>query len=75
MALVGANAQSQTGSALHPLFADVIAEGKRFYSAHGYVPANHCYMQAVDLSHTARARITASALWATKGLAGENERW
>ena len=32
-------------------------------------------MQAVDLSHTARARITASALWATKGLAGENERW
>jgi len=29
MALVGANAQSQTGSALHPLFADVIAEGKQ----------------------------------------------
>jgi hypothetical protein len=28
-------------------------------------------MQAVDLSHVARARITASALWAAKALAGE----
>jgi hypothetical protein len=28
-------------------------------------------MQAVDLSHVARARITASTLWAAKGLAGE----
>lgn len=28
-------------------------------------------MQAVDLSHTARARVTASALWAAKVLAGE----
>ena len=44
MALVGGNAQTQTSNALRPLFADVIAEGKRFYDAHGYVPANHCYM-------------------------------
>ena len=29
-------------------------------------------MQAVDLSHIARARITASALWASKVLAGES---
>jgi hypothetical protein len=28
-------------------------------------------MQAVDLTHVARARITASALWAAKALAGE----
>jgi 4,5-dihydroxyphthalate decarboxylase len=39
-ALVGANAEAP----LRPLFADVIAEGKRFYDAHGYVPANHMYM-------------------------------
>jgi len=29
---------------VHPLFADVVAEGKRFHAAHGYVPANHMYM-------------------------------
>ena len=38
------NAQAQAGKALRPLFADAIAEGKRFYNAHGYVPANHMYM-------------------------------
>lgn len=44
MALVGGSAQGQTGKPLRPLFADVIAEGQRFYASHGYVPANHCYM-------------------------------
>ena len=44
VALVGGNAQAQANNALRPLFADAIAEGKRFYDAHGYVPANHCYM-------------------------------
>jgi 4,5-dihydroxyphthalate decarboxylase len=44
VALVGGNAQAQAGNALGPLFADAIAEGKRFYNAHGYVPANHMYM-------------------------------
>lgn len=44
VALVGGNAQAQSGNTLRPLFADPIAEGKRFYNAHGYVPANHMYM-------------------------------
>jgi 4,5-dihydroxyphthalate decarboxylase len=44
VALIGGNALAQAGSARRPLFADPIAEGKRFYAAHGYVPANHCYM-------------------------------
>jgi 4,5-dihydroxyphthalate decarboxylase len=44
MALVGANAVAQSGNALRPLFADAIAEGRRFYDTHGYVPANHVYM-------------------------------
>jgi 4,5-dihydroxyphthalate decarboxylase len=44
MALVGASAQAQAGHALRPLFADAIAEGRRFYGAHGYVHANHTYM-------------------------------
>ena len=44
MALVGGNAQAAAGNALRPLFADAIAEGRRFYDAHGYVPANHTYM-------------------------------
>jgi 4,5-dihydroxyphthalate decarboxylase len=44
VALVGGNVHAQTNNALRPLFADAIAEGKRFYDAHGYVPANHCYM-------------------------------
>ncbi len=29
---------------VRPLFPDVVLEGKRFYAAHGYVPANHLYM-------------------------------
>ena len=44
MAWIGGNLQAQAGNALRPLFADAIAEGKRFYDAHGYVPANHMYM-------------------------------
>jgi len=44
MALIGGNAQALAGKALRPLFADAIAEGRRFYDAHGYVPANHTYM-------------------------------
>jgi 4,5-dihydroxyphthalate decarboxylase len=42
MALVSGNAPP--GNALRPLFADAIAEGRRFFAAHGYIPANHTYM-------------------------------
>jgi 4,5-dihydroxyphthalate decarboxylase len=38
------NAQAQAGNTLRLLFADAIAEGKRFYDLHGCIPANHCYM-------------------------------
>jgi hypothetical protein len=50
------------------------------YFGHVETAANYHYataaiglrlMQAVDLTHVARARITASALWAAKALAGE----
>jgi 4,5-dihydroxyphthalate decarboxylase len=44
MALLGGNAQVQDGNAVRPLFADAIAEGRRFYDTHGYIPANHTYM-------------------------------
>lgn len=44
LALVGANALADSAQSLRPLFADPIAEGTRFYRAHGYVPANHMYM-------------------------------
>jgi 4,5-dihydroxyphthalate decarboxylase len=44
MALVGESAQAQAGNALRPLFNDAVAEGKRFYDTHGYIPANHTYM-------------------------------
>lgn len=27
-----------------PLFPDMLAEGKRFVDAHGFVPVNHCYV-------------------------------
>lgn len=30
-------------SKVKPLFPDVMAEGKRFFDAHGYIPANHAY--------------------------------
>ena len=43
-ALVGGNAQVWQRTDLRPLFADPIAEARRFLGAHGYVPANHCYM-------------------------------
>jgi 4,5-dihydroxyphthalate decarboxylase len=80
MALVGANAQSQTGSALHPLFADVIAEGKRFYSAHGYVPASHCYMVRGSLAREQPAIVAnlyrafqASKKFARQSLTGQKQ--
>jgi 4,5-dihydroxyphthalate decarboxylase len=44
VALLGANSLAQTGNVLRPLFADAIAEGRRFFEEHGYVPANHMYM-------------------------------
>ncbi len=44
VALVGANPQTRTDNALRPLFGDAVAEGKRFYDTHGYIPANHVYM-------------------------------
>ena len=44
LALIGSNVRAQAGAAMHPLFADPVAEGKRFYEVHGYVPANHTYM-------------------------------
>jgi 4,5-dihydroxyphthalate decarboxylase len=44
VALVAGAAQQQAGSTLRPLFADALAEGKRFHAAHGFVPANHMYM-------------------------------
>ncbi len=44
MALLGADAHAQGGNALRPLFGNPIAEGARFYKAHGFVPANHTYM-------------------------------
>ena len=28
---------------IKPLFPDFMAEGKRFFDTHGYIPANHCY--------------------------------
>jgi 4,5-dihydroxyphthalate decarboxylase len=44
VALVGEGAQAQSGGVLRPLFADPIAEGRRFFAAHRYIPANHTYM-------------------------------
>ncbi len=44
MAWVGGSAQAQADAALRPLFADAITEGRRYFAAHGYVPANHMYM-------------------------------
>jgi 4,5-dihydroxyphthalate decarboxylase len=43
-ALVGGNAQVRQSTDQRPLFADSVAEARRFLGAHGYVPANHCYM-------------------------------
>jgi len=47
-AMVGRIAQTSAGgkgdSAVRPLFPDIIAEGKRYYDQHGYIPANHTYI-------------------------------
>jgi 4,5-dihydroxyphthalate decarboxylase len=32
-----------------PLFADRVAEGERFFKAHGYIPANHAYIIRGDI--------------------------
>lgn len=32
-----------------PLFPDMLAEGKRFVEAHGFVPVNHCYVIRGDV--------------------------
>jgi 4,5-dihydroxyphthalate decarboxylase len=44
VALVGGNAAVWERADLRPLFGDPVAEARRFHDAHGYVPANHCYM-------------------------------
>ena len=44
IALLSGNPQARADNALRPLFADAVAEGKRFYDRHGYIPANHMYM-------------------------------
>ncbi len=36
-------------SKVKPLFPDVIAEGERFFKAHGYIPANHAYIIRGDI--------------------------
>jgi 4,5-dihydroxyphthalate decarboxylase len=36
-------------SKVKPLFSDVIAEGERFFKAHGYIPANHAYIIRGDV--------------------------
>ena len=32
-----------------PLFPDLVAEGERFFKAHGYIPANHAYVIRGDI--------------------------
>lgn len=44
LALVGESALASGSNTLRPLFADAMAEGRRFFDAHGYIPANHTYM-------------------------------
>ena len=34
---------------IKPLFPDAIAEGERFFKAHGYIPANHAYVIRGDV--------------------------
>ncbi len=36
-------------SKIKPLFPDRIAEGKRFFEQHGYIPANHAYVIRGDI--------------------------
>jgi 4,5-dihydroxyphthalate decarboxylase len=42
-------AQDADWSKVKPLFPDVMAEGKRFVEAHGFVPANHGYAIRGDI--------------------------
>ncbi len=35
--------------AVRPLFPDMMAEGKRYVSAHGFIPINHCYVIRGDV--------------------------
>jgi 4,5-dihydroxyphthalate decarboxylase len=37
-------------SKVKPLFADSMAEGKRFFDKHGYIPANHAYAIRGDIN-------------------------
>ena len=41
--------QTMDWSKLAPVFPDPIAEGKRFFDAHGYIPINHTYVLKGDL--------------------------
>ena len=36
-------------SKIRPLFPDRVAEGKRFFEQHGYIPANHAYIIRGDI--------------------------
>jgi 4,5-dihydroxyphthalate decarboxylase len=81
VALVGGNPQAQTDDALRPLFADATAEGKRFFHAHGYVPANHCYMVRGSLAREHPALVDSlyrafqeSKIVAERALAREQSR-
>lgn len=57
MALIGGATQALADGAIRPLFSDVIAEGRRFYNTHGYVPANHMYMVRGSLAREQPALI------------------
>lgn len=42
-------AESGDWSKVRPLFPDEVAEGTRFFGAHGFIPANHCYVVRGDV--------------------------
>jgi 4,5-dihydroxyphthalate decarboxylase len=42
-------AEGADWSKVKPMFPDFIAEGKRFWDAHGYIPANHAYAIRGDI--------------------------
>ncbi len=42
-------ARNADWSKVRPLFPDRIAEGARFFKAHGYIPANHAYVIRGDI--------------------------
>jgi 4,5-dihydroxyphthalate decarboxylase len=52
LALLGGNAALAGDGGMRPLFADARAEGRRYFEAHGYVPANHCYMVSGRLARS-----------------------